>query len=180
MRPWAKVDDFLGVVSEQCGWQKQGRPNFGEFGVRLRGGSWGPLREAVWGSPENTALLAPGSYQSGQASCPERRGPAQYRQRRAKIGWGRPGEAGTLVVGRGLCPTPCETARSVPRAACEARARPGQRKLGPCAEHCAPAAPALPAAAGAAAPAPPGARPSGGWAPRASTGGGTAAKAATL
>lgn len=34
--------------------------------MRLRGGSWGPLREAVWGSPQNTALLAPGSYQSGR------------------------------------------------------------------------------------------------------------------
>lgn len=179
MRPWAKVDDFPGVVSEQWGWQKQGRPNFGEFGVRLRGGSWGPLREAVWGSPaehcSSGSRLVP--EWSGQLSGGK--GP-WYRQRRAKIGWGRPGEAGTLVVGRGLCPTPCETGRSVPSAACEARARPGQRKLGPCAEHCAPAAPALPAAAGAAAPAPPGARPSGGWAPRASTGGGTAAKAATL
>lgn len=43
--------------SEQWGWQKQGLPNFGKFGMRLRGGSWGALKGGGLGFPRGTLLF---------------------------------------------------------------------------------------------------------------------------
>lgn len=120
-----------GAVPERWDWQKQGQPNFGEFGVRLKGGSWGALKGGGLGFPKGTLLfwgqahtreVRPVAGSEGALLCTASAG--------LKLG-GPPREAGTLVAGRGRCPIPTETARSGQSAACEARARPGQRKLGP-------------------------------------------------
>lgn len=46
-----------GAVPERWDWQKQGQPNFGEFGVRLKGGSWGALKGGGLGFPKGTLLF---------------------------------------------------------------------------------------------------------------------------